>query len=62
MRESYARGRAITKKHASTLYLNSRFLPKDKRNATYVVYAICRITDDAVDCSAIPSSKINGGN
>ncbi len=41
--------RAITKKHAKTFYFASRFLKKDKRNAAYAVYAICRLSDEAVD-------------
>jgi len=41
--------RAITKQHAKTFYFASRFLKKDKRNAAYAVYAICRLSDEAVD-------------
>lgn len=41
--------RAITKKYAKTFYLSSFFLPKDKRLAAYSIYAICRVSDEAVD-------------
>lgn len=40
---------AITKLHAKTFYFASRFLKKEKRSAAYAVYAICRISDEAVD-------------
>lgn len=39
----------ITKKYAKTFYFASRFLKRDKRNAAYAVYALCRISDEAVD-------------
>jgi 15-cis-phytoene synthase len=41
--------RRITKKYARTFYLSSLFLPKEKRIASYAVYAICRISDESVD-------------
>ncbi|MDD5155519.1 MAG: phytoene/squalene synthase family protein [Candidatus Omnitrophica bacterium] len=40
---------AITKKYAKTFYFASRFLKKEKRNAAYAIYAICRLSDEAVD-------------
>ena len=39
----------ITRDFAKTFYLASLFLPKDKRLASYAIYAICRISDEAVD-------------
>ncbi len=39
----------ITYKHAKTFYFASHFLPKEKRNACYAVYAFCRYVDDIVD-------------
>ena len=39
----------ITKNFAKTFYLASVFLPKDKRLASYAVYAICRQSDESVD-------------
>jgi len=39
----------ITKKFAKTFYLSSLFLPKNKRYASYAVYAICRLSDESVD-------------
>jgi phytoene synthase len=41
--------RDITRLHAKTYYFASRFLPKEKQDPAYVVYAVCRITDEAVD-------------
>ena len=40
---------AITKKHAKTFYLASKFLNKEQRNDIYPIYAICRICDDSID-------------
>ncbi len=39
----------ITRHFAKTFYLASFFLPKDKRMASYSVYAICRLSDESVD-------------
>ncbi|MDD5291826.1 MAG: phytoene/squalene synthase family protein [Candidatus Omnitrophica bacterium] len=39
----------ITRKYSKTFYFTSKFLPRDKRYALYAIYAICRISDDAVD-------------
>lgn len=47
----------ITKKCAKTFYFASRFLKQDKRNAAYAVYAICRISDEAVDNAAAGSPE-----
>jgi len=47
--EGFTIAREITRRHAKTFYCASHFLPKDKRNASYAVYAICRTSDDAVD-------------
>jgi phytoene synthase len=45
----FREAKKITKKFARTFYLASLFLPKDKRYASYAVYAICRLSDEAVD-------------
>lgn len=39
----------ITRRHARTFILASRFLPPDKRRAAFAVYAFCRTADDIVD-------------
>lgn len=44
----------ITKKFAKTFYFASRFLPKEKKNAAFSIYAVCRMSDESVD-----NSKIN---
>jgi phytoene synthase len=49
--EGFSLAEAITKKHAKTFYFASRLLTREKRLAAYAVYAICRISDDAVDNS-----------
>lgn len=46
----------ITGYFAKTFYLASLLLPPDKKRASHVVYAICRICDEAVDSqNAIPT-------
>ncbi|KPK97635.1 MAG: hypothetical protein AMJ95_08115 [Omnitrophica WOR_2 bacterium SM23_72] len=47
---------AITRHHAKTFYFASRFLPKEKRTCAYVIYAVCRISDEAVDKNSRVSS------
>ena len=39
----------ITRRHARTFTLASRFLPEAKRRAAFAVYAFCRTADDIVD-------------
>lgn len=39
----------ITRQFARSFYLASLFLPKDKKYASYAVYAICRLSDETVD-------------
>ncbi|MBM3248809.1 MAG: phytoene/squalene synthase family protein [Candidatus Omnitrophica bacterium] len=49
LQKGFKKAEKITKKYAKTFYFASRSLPKDKRYASYAIYAICRITDDSVD-------------
>ena len=46
----------ITRLHARTFTLASRFLPAEKRRAAFAVYAFCRIADDIVD-QAVPGDR-----
>ena len=39
----------VTRRHARTFTLASRFLPPEKRRAAFAVYAFCRTIDDIVD-------------
>ena len=43
---------AITRLHARTFAVASRFLPPRKRRGAFAVYAFCRIADDIVDRGA----------
>ena len=45
----FKKAESITKLHAKTFYFASRFLPEEKKRAAYSVYAICRLSDEAVD-------------
>jgi len=46
--------RALTKASRSNFYYAFLFLPRQKREALYAIYAFCRLTDDLVD--EIPST------
>jgi len=48
--------KTITKNWAKTFYFASRLLSPEKRKAAYSIYAICRLSDDAVDNPANPSA------
>ena len=39
----------ITQDYAKSFYFAAKFLPKDKKNDTYILYAFCRQTDFLVD-------------
>ncbi len=42
----------ITREHARTFAIASRFLPAKKRRGAFAVYAFCRVADDIVDRGA----------
>ncbi|MBM4158689.1 MAG: phytoene/squalene synthase family protein [Ignavibacteria bacterium] len=48
---AYQHCRYITKLYAKTFYFTSVFLPEQKRNSAYAVYAFCRYIDDLIDRS-----------
>ena len=48
-RDTIAACEDILRRHSSTFYLGSRLLAGERRAAVTVVYAICRVGDDAVD-------------
>jgi len=47
--EGFTQARQITARYARTFFFASHFLPAQARRAAYVVYAVCRLSDDAVD-------------
>lgn len=46
---AYKHCKNITRTFAKTFYFTSFFLPGEKRNSSYAVYAFCRYMDDLVD-------------
>lgn len=48
----YRRAEKITRKYAKSFYFASLFLSKEKRDAVYSIYAICRLSDEATDKDA----------
>ena len=49
----FRQAESITKEYANTFYFASRFLSKEKRQAAYCVYAVCWLSDESVDNSAL---------
>ena len=49
LREAYADCRAITRHHAKTFYMATRFLPNHKQRGIFAIYSLCRYIDDLVD-------------
>lgn len=48
----YRRAEKITRKYAKSFYFASLFLSKEKKDAVYSIYAICRLSDEATDKDA----------
>lgn len=49
LRAAYAHCRALTRHHAKTFYLATRFLPYVKQRSIFAIYALCRYMDDIID-------------
>lgn len=49
LRFAYAHCRSITRKHAKTFYMATRFLPYHKQRSIFAIYGLCRTLDDIVD-------------
>lgn len=49
LQQAYSLCRAITREHAKTFYLSTRFLPNHKQRSIFAIYALCRYVDDLVD-------------
>lgn len=47
---AYAHCADITRQNSKTFYLASALLPPEKRRAARALYALCRVTDNIVDC------------
>lgn len=49
LKEAYATCRSITREHAKTFYMATRFLPNTKQRGIFAIYSLCRYMDDLVD-------------
>lgn len=49
LKRAYALCRKITREHAKTFYMATRFLPNEKQRAVFAIYALCRYVDDLID-------------
>lgn len=47
--KAYSHCRAITRHHAKTFYMATRFLPNHKQRSIFAIYGLCRYLDDLVD-------------
>jgi 15-cis-phytoene synthase len=58
---AYAHCRSITRHHAKTFYMATRFLPNHKQRSIFSIYGLCRYLDDLVDEAEdlIQQKKIN---
>lgn len=64
LRKAYSHCRNITRSHAKTFYLATRFLPNEKQRSIFAIYGLCRYVDDLIDESEdlITMSKINAAD
>jgi len=49
LKKAYRHCRAITRNHAKTFYLATRFLPNEKQRGIFAIYGLCRYLDNLVD-------------
>jgi len=49
LKQAYIECRNITREHAKTFYMATRFLPNKKQRGIFAIYALCRYIDDLVD-------------
>ncbi len=49
LQAAYGQCREITRHHAKTFYMATRFLPNKKQRGIFAIYALCRYIDDLVD-------------
>lgn len=59
LQAGFREAKKITKQFAKTFYLASFFLPRDRKYASYAVYAICRLSDESVDGKNPENQKNN---
>jgi 15-cis-phytoene synthase len=64
LRVAYTHCRNITRAHAKTFYLATRFLPNEKQRSIFAIYGLCRYVDDLIDESEdlITLEKINAAD
>ena len=57
LKAGFAQAEKITRIYAKTFYFASPFLSKQKRQAAYAAYAVCRIADDYVDNNPLDTTS-----
>lgn len=46
---AYSHCRFLTKRHAKTFYMATRFLPNEKQRGIFAIYGLCRYLDNLID-------------
>lgn len=57
-RHTVEHARALTRRYARTFYFASHVLPRAKRDASYAVYAFCRLADNVTDVHREDTERI----
>jgi phytoene synthase len=55
--KAYEYCREVTRHHAKSFYFAAKFLPKQKQQPIYALYALCRHVDDEVDEAEVSSEQ-----
>ncbi|MDD5668676.1 MAG: phytoene/squalene synthase family protein [Candidatus Omnitrophica bacterium] len=61
LRTGYLEAKNVTKIHSHSFYYASLILPPRIQKAAYSIYAVCRLSDEAIDSSS-PQSQVAGLN
>ncbi len=58
LRQAYTTCKGITRFHSKSFFFSTQFLPPEKRNAIYALYAFCRTSDDTVDMATSDPAQL----
>ena len=57
LKEAYRYCESVTREHAKSFYFANKFLPRNKQQAVFALYALCRHVDDEVDEAGVSSAE-----
>ncbi len=61
-RDTFRASRAYTRRYAKSFYFASHVLPKEKRLASYAIYAFCRYADNIIDDAPLQGTPAHAMN